>query len=68
MPFAIRFIWKIERDRNISGDLRLLFCVFRMFFQSRSVQYQNLDMSIGFPKQLLHGMTLMKSFLSQVIN
>ena len=37
-------------------------------FQGRSVQYRNLDMSIGFPKQLLHGMTLMKSFLSQMIN
>ena len=39
---------KMKMDRNISGDLPLLFCVFLIFFQMQSVHFQILDMNIGF--------------------
>ena len=56
----------MKTDKNISGDLRLLFCVFLRFFPTRSVHFQILVMNISFQKQTLPGVTHMKLFVSQM--
>ena len=57
---------KDEMDRNISGDLRLLFCVFLIFFQTQSTHFRILVINISFRKHPLPGMTHMKLFISQM--
>ena len=57
---------KDEGDRNISRDLRSLSCVFRIFFQTQSVHLRISGMNTAFQKQPLPGVTLIRSFISQM--
>ena len=65
---AILFIWKMKTGRNIFGDLPLLSFVFRIFFQMRQVHFRNLDMNIVFQKRIIHGVIIIKLFISQIVN
>ena len=57
---------KVKMGRNISGDLRLSFCVFLIFFQTQSTHFRILVINISFRKHPLPGVTHMKLFISQM--
>ena len=65
--FAIQFTWKMQTDKNISGDLRLLSCAFLIFFQTQLKHFRILDMNIDFLKKTLPGVTIIKLFISQMV-
>ena len=56
----------LAMDRNISGDLRLLFCVFLIFFQTQSTHFRILVINISFRKHPLPGVIHMKLFINQM--
>ena len=63
---AVRNPVYLKADMIISGDLLLLSCVSRIFFQIQSVHFQILDTNTKFQKQTLHGVIPIKWFINQM--
>ena len=57
----------LKVEPGLSVELPLLSCAFLIFFQTRFMHFQVLDMSTDFPKQKLPGVTLIKPFTSQMV-
>ena len=56
-----------EHGQAYFWGFTIVSCVFLIFFPTRSMHFQVLDMSTDFPKQKLPGVTLIKPFTSQMV-
>ena len=59
---------KDENGQEYFWGFTIVILVFRIFFQMRQVHFRNLDMNIVFQKRIIHGVIIIKLFISQIVN